>query len=258
MMKVVILAGGYGTRLSEDSEPKPKPMVEIGDKPILWHIMKYYSCFGFNDFIVCLGYKGYVIKEYFVNYYLHQSNIRIDLSKNSIQTLNTNSEPWKITLVDTGLHTMTGGRIKKIREYLNDDKFLLTYGDGLSDLNLNELIEAHNKYKALVTVTAARPKGRFGVLDIDDKQVVTSFREKNLSDSGWINGGFFVCEQGIFDYLEDDETVWERKPLENMSGEGKLFAFKHEGFWSPMDTPKDRRDLNQTWMEGKAPWKIWK
>jgi glucose-1-phosphate cytidylyltransferase len=255
-MKVVILAGGYGTRISEETDIKPKPMVEIGGRPILWHIMKYYSSFGFKDFVVCLGYKGYLIKEYFYNYYLHQANVTVDLKSNVKLIHNTNSEDWKVTLVDTGKETLTAGRIKRIKDYLDDETFMLTYGDGLSDVDISKLIESHQSSSALVTVTATKPQGRFGIMQIDDNSVVKSFFEKRVSDSGWINGGYFVCEPEIFDYIEDDYQMWEDAPLTKICSETKLNAYKHDGFWHAMDTIKDKIDLNKLWDSGKAPWKV--
>lgn len=256
-MKVVILAGGLGTRLSEETDLRPKPMVEIGGKPIIWHIMKIYSSYGFNEFIVCLGYKGYVIKEYFANYFLHQSDVTIDLSNNDLEIHNSFSEKWKITLVETGRDTLTGGRIKRIQKYVNGERFMLTYGDGVSDVNIHELVQTHNLNKRLVTITAIQPSGRFGVLALEDNNTVLSFHEKRGEDSGWINGGFFVCEPQIFDYIDGDFTIWERDPLENLSREGQLQAYKHKGFWQPMDSLKDKMDLNELWNTNKAAWKIW-
>jgi glucose-1-phosphate cytidylyltransferase len=256
-MKVVILAGGYGTRLSEETILRPKPMVDIGDKPILWHIMKIYSHFGFNDFILCLGYKGYMIKEYFTNYFLHQSDVTIDLNSNKIEIHNTKAEPWKITLVDTGKNTLTGGRIKRVEKYVNNEPFMLTYGDGVGDINLNELIKHHRENNKLVTVTAVQPTGRFGSLNIDNKGEVTSFLEKPHGDGAWVNGGFFVCQPEVFNFIEGDDTIWERSPLENISQNGQLTAYKHKGFWKPMDTLRDKQELEADWNDGKAQWKIW-
>ncbi len=256
-MKVVILAGGFGTRLSEETVIKPKPMVEIGDKPILWHIMKIYSYYGFNDFIICLGYKGYVIKEYFVNYYLHQSNITIDLNSNKIIIHNSTSEPWKVTLVDTGLNTMTGGRILRVKDYIGNSTFMMTYGDGVANVNILELLRFHNLNKPVATLTAVQPTGRFGSIKINKDNKIISFIEKPAGDGGWVNGGFFVLEPEIFNYLKDDETVFEREPLENLVKEGKLIAYKHYGFWMPMDKLYDKILLENLWHENKAPWKIW-
>ncbi len=255
-MKVVILAGGLGTRLSEETIIKPKPMVEIGGKPILWHIMKIYSHYGFNEFIICLGYKGYMIKEYFANYNLHMSDVTIDIRKNKIETHHNTSEPWKISLIDTGDSTMTGGRVKQIQKYIGNNRFMLTYGDGVSDLNINKLIQFHENSGTIGTLTATRPARRFGVLEIN-KNSVTNFLEKPQGEGGYINGGFFVFEPDLFDYLENDTTILERSPLERLAKEGNLSAFKHEGFWYPMDTLRDKMYLEEVWATGKAPWKMW-
>lgn len=257
-MKVVILAGGLGTRLSEETDLKPKPMVEIGGRPILWHIMKIYSAHGFNEFIICCGYKGYMIKEYFANYFLHQADITVDIGKNSVEIHRSAAEPWKVTLVDTGLSTMTGGRIKRIQEYIGDNTFMLTYGDGVSNVNIKELLAFHKKNGKLATVTAVQPSGRFGALHLNDQYLVESFMEKPKSDGAWINGGYFVLEPGIFEYItEGDSSIWERTPLENLSDSHELMAFKHTGFWRPMDTLRDRIELDNMWKNGKAYWKIW-
>jgi glucose-1-phosphate cytidylyltransferase len=256
-MKVVILAGGLGTRLSEETDIKPKPMVEIGGKPILWHIMKIYSHHGFNEFIICLGYKGHVIKEYFSNFFLHHADVTFDLASNKMEVHNSEAENWKITLVDTGKDSMTGGRIRRIRPYVNNAPFLLTYGDGVSNVNIRELVSFHEKNKKYVTVTAVQPESRFGILDINAASEVRSFMEKPKGESGWINGGFFVCQPEIFDYLEGDQTIWEREPLESIARDNQLCAFKHEGFWKPMDSLKDKKDLNQLWESGEAEWKTW-
>ncbi|MHB1709466.1 MAG: glucose-1-phosphate cytidylyltransferase [Thermoplasmataceae archaeon] len=256
-MKVVILAGGFGTRLSEETDIKPKPMVEIGGYPMLWHIMKIYSHYGYNDFIVCLGYRGYVIKEYFANYFLHKSDLKIDLQNNRISYENTTTEPWKISLIDTGTNTMTGGRIKRIRKYIGDETFMLTYGDGVSDVDIGALVGFHSASKKMATVTAVQPAGRFGSLSIDSGSEVASFVEKPPGDNFWINGGFFVLDPGIFDFIEGDETVWEKEPLETLSRKNELAAFKHNGFWQPMDTLRDRNLLNDLWKSGKAPWRLW-
>jgi len=255
-MKVVILAGGFGTRLSEETEKKPKPMVEIGGKPILWHIMKMYSAYGLNDFVICLGYKGYVIKEYFANYFLHMSDVTIDLASNKMEVHQNNVEPWKVTLIDTGISTMTGGRIKRIQPYINNESFCLTYGDGLSDININNLINFHREQNKWATLTAVRPSGRFGALEFAD-HLVTSFKEKPRGDGGWINGGFFVLEPEIFEYIDGDESIWERKPLESLAARGNLAAYKHEGFWEAMDTLRDKNHLEQLWNSGNTPWKAW-
>jgi len=256
-MKVVILAGGFGTRLSEETQSIPKPMVPIGNKPILWHIMKIYSHFGFNDFVILLGYKGYIIKEYFSNYYLHQSDVTIDLENNSTKILNNTSEPWKVTLIDTGLNTMTGGRIKRAQNYINNERFMLTYGDGVGDIDIDSLIKTHEAHGKAVTMTAVQPEGRFGALEIDDSLQVTSFREKPKGDSNWINGGFFVCESKVFNYLNRDELVFEKQPLEKLTNDGELFSYKHNGFWKPMDTPRDCNTLNELWNKNKSKWKMW-
>ncbi len=257
-MKVVILAGGFGTRLSEETVLKPKPMVEIGYKPILWHIMKIYSYYGHNDFIICLGYKGYMIKEYFTDYYIHHSDFTINLRTNDIKIHNTDSEPWNITLVDTGLYAMTGARIKKIKKYIGNETFLLTYGDGVSDVNIYKLIEFHYKHKKLATLTAVQPEGKFGALDIENKYFVKKFLEKPKGDGGWVNGGFFVLEPAIFDYIPDGDNIkWEEEPLEGLAADGELVAYKHYGFWRPMDTLRDNKILNELWNNNKAPWKCW-
>lgn len=256
-LKVVILAGGFGTRISEESHLRPKPMIEIGDRPILWHIMKTYSGFGFNDFIICLGYKGYMIKEYFANYYLHQSDVTIDLKENDMKIHDSKAEPWKITLVDTGLNTMTGGRIKRIKKYVEDGTFMLTYGDGIGSVDISELLEFHKKHNRYATVTAVQPSGRFGAINMDDKNNVLSFQEKPKGDGAWINGGFFVLEPNIFDYIEGDETVWERQPLETLAKDGQLVSYKYNGFWKPMDTLRDKIELEDLWRSGNAPWAKW-
>lgn len=257
-MKTVILAGGFGTRLSEETNVIPKPMVEIGGKPILWHIMKIYSHYGFNDFVICLGYKSYVIKEYFANYFLHQSDLSIDMKNNKMDIHDSYVEPWNVTLVDTGEHSMTGGRIKRVEKYLEGERFMLTYGDGVSDVDLIKLNEFHNKQNKYATLTAVQPEGRFGALNISSNNSVLNFEEKPKGDLGWINGGFFVLEPEIFDYLEGgDLTVWEQEPLMNLANTNQLSAFKHNGFWQPMDKLKDKNDLNDLWNSQKAPWKVW-
>lgn len=257
-MKVVILAGGLGTRISEESHLKPKPMIEIGDAPILWHILKYYSSYGFHEFIICCGYKGYVIKEYFADYYLHRSDITFDFANNNEMIVHSNvAEPWKVTVVDTGLNTQTGGRIKRIKPYVGNEPFMLTYGDGLSDVNLDELVAFHREKKHIATITAIQPGGRFGVLDIDGQATVTRFAEKDIEDGGWINGGFMVLEPEIFDYIDNDATVFERAPLERLAGESQLGAYKHFGFWKCMDTLRDKEGLEWLWNQGNAPWKRW-
>jgi glucose-1-phosphate cytidylyltransferase len=256
-MKVLILAGGFGTRLSEETEIRPKPMVEIGGKPILWHIMKIYSHYGFNDFIILLGYKGYYIKEYFANYYLHQSDVTIDLATGRIEVLNNSSEPWKVTLLDTGVNTMTGGRIKRAKTIVGNETFMLTYGDGVGDVNILELLKFHKSHGKAITVTAAQPEGRFGALDIGENSIVKAFQEKPKGDGAWVNAGFFVCEPKVFDYIEGDSTVFEKEPLQKLAEDGELYAFKHKGFWKPMDTLRDKLELQKLWDSGKASWKIW-
>lgn len=252
-MKAVILAGGLGTRISEETGSKPKPMIEIGGKPILWHIMKIYSSHGINDFVICCGFKGYLIKEFFSNYFIHTSDITIDLNNNSVEIHNRKAEPWKVTLVDTGELTMTGGRIKRIKDHI-DGTFCLTYGDGLADIDITMLIEFHQKSEALCTLTAVQPLGRFGSLEISGDRV-SSFIEKPQGDGGWINGGFFVCSNKILNYIDNDETIWERGPLERISSQGALSAYKHLGFWQPMDTLRDKMLLEELWSKGTAPWK---
>lgn len=257
-MKVVILAGGFGTRISEESDNKPKPMIEIGGKPILWHIMKIYSSYGFNDFVVCCGYKGYVIKDYFHHYYMHQADMTVDLGRNTTEYHNSMSEAWRITLVDTGLETMTGGRIKRVESYIGKEPFMLTYGDGVSDVDIAALLAFHKKSGRLATLTAVQPSGKFGALEIGPTDSITSFKEKPRGDGAWINGGFFVCQPEVLSYITDgDSTVWERGPLEALAKEGQLGAYKHEGFWQPMDMLRDKNDLEKLWASGKAPWKRW-
>lgn len=257
-MKVVILAGGYGTRISEESAYKPKPMIEIGDRPILWHIMKLYSYYGFNDFIICAGYKQHVIKEWFADYYLHNTDITFDLQTNSMTVHNNYSEPWKVTVVDTGLNTMTGGRVKRIKKYVNDETFLLTYGDGVSNVNIKELVKFHQSHGKILTMSAYNVEQRFGVLDIEKDGKITAFREKAKGDGGLINIGYMVCNPEVFDYIEGDNTVFEKAPLEKIASEGKLMAYKHEGFWQCMDTIREKQKLEQLWADNKAPWKVWK
>ena len=257
-MKVVILAGGGGTRISEETDLRPKPMVEIGGKPILWHIMKIYSHYGFNDFVICLGYKGYQIKEYFAHYFLHQCDVTFDFrNHNQLSVHNQNAEPWKVTLVETGLNTMTGGRIKRVAPYVGNETFMLTYGDGVSDVSLEHLLAFHLTHRKYATVTSVQPSGKFGALDLDDKNQVISFLEKPKGDGSWINGGFFVLQPEIFNYLEGDATIWEREPLEFLAKEEQLMAFKHEGFWKPMDTLRDKIELENLWNNSVAPWKVW-
>jgi glucose-1-phosphate cytidylyltransferase len=257
-MKVVILAGGLGTRLSEETNVLPKPMVEIGGRPILWHIMKIYSHYGFNDFIILSGYKSHVIKEFFINYYMRYSDVEIDLAANTVELHKTRTEPWKVTILYTGQNTMTGGRLLHAKDYLKDGRFLLTYGDGVADINLPALVQSHEQSGRTVTLTAVRPAGRFGVLNIDDSNAVTSFSEKTEGDNDWINGGFFVMEPAVFDYLQDGaDTILERKPLETLAAEGRLNAYRHDGFWRPMDTLKDKNELTEMWVKEHAPWKVW-
>ena len=256
-MKVVIFAGGYGTRISEETHIRPKPMVEIGGKPILWHIMKIYSQYGFNDFVICLGYKGYYIKEWFNNYFLHTNDVTMNFAENTVEYHNNRAEKWKVTLVDTGEHTMTGGRLKRVKSFVGDETFMLTYGDGLSDVNISALVEAHKTHKKIATVTAVVPEGKFGVLSIDGEATVTSFSEKTDNAKSRINGGFFVLEPAIFDYLDNDETVFEKSPLEKLAKDGELKAFNHDGFWKPMDTVNDKNKLEALWTAGAAPWKLW-
>ena len=258
-MKVVILAGGMGTRLSEETDLKPKPMAEIGAKPMLWHIMKIYSHYGFNDFVLCLGYKGYLIKEYFSNYFLHQADVTIDMRNNKMEVHHKKAEPWKVTLVDTGLNTMTGGRIKRVQEYIGKNPFMLTYGDGVADVDLKKLAAFHKKSGGLATMTAIQNLGRFGALDLKDNGSVRAFQEKPQGDGAWINGGFFMLQPEVFSYIKDgDSTIWERGPLEALAAQGKLSAYKHTGFWHCMDTLRDKTELENLWQTGKAPWKIWK
>lgn len=254
-MKAVILAGGLGTRLSEETILKPKPMVEIGDKPILWHIMKNYSAHGVQEFVICCGYKGYIIKEYFANYFLHTSDVTFDMQKNEMEVHVRNAEPWRVTLVDTGDETLTGGRLKRVKQYVKDEEaFCFTYGDGVSDVNITELIEFHKNHNKLATLTATQPPGRFGALDLDGNKI-KSFQEKPQGDGAWVNGGFFVLSPKVIDYIEGDNIMWERKPMEILAKEGQLQAFFHHGFWQPMDTLRDKVLLEELWQSGKAPWK---
>jgi len=258
-MKVLILAGGFGSRLSEETGTRPKPMVEIGGMPILWHIMKIYSHYGFNEFVILLGYKGYFIKEYFANYFLHQSDVTINLKNNKIEILNNFSEPWKVTLLDTGLNSMTGGRIKRAQQCVGDQSFMLTYGDGLSDININDLVKFHKSHGKLVTMTSAQPEGRFGSLNISSDNIVNEFQEKPKGDGNWINGGFFVCEPKVFEYITNgDDTIFEQAPLQQLARDGEILTFKHNGFWRPMDSLKDKEDLNKLWSNNEAKWKKWK
>lgn len=258
-MKVVILAGGFGTRISEESQFKPKPMVELGGMPILWHIMKLYSHYGFNDFIICAGYKQHVIKEYFADYFLHTSDITYDFThgKNEMIVHRSNSEPWKVTVVDTGLNTMTGGRVKRVRDYIGDEPFMLTYGDGVADLNLSDLVQFHRSHGRLVTISAYNAGQRFGVLDINARGEIEEFREKTQGDGNLVNIGYMVCQPGFFDLIEDDSTVLEKAPLETAARQGQLMAYKHEGFWQCMDTVREKEVLEKLWAAGQAPWKVW-
>ena len=257
-MKVLLLAGGYGTRISEETDLKPKPMIEIGGKPIIWHIMKIYSHYGYNEFVILLGYKGYYIKEYFANYFLHQSDVTIDIKNNNMEILNNSSEPWKITLLDTGLKTMTGGRIKQAQKFIGEESFLLTYGDGVSDINIEELVKFHKAHGGCITMTSAQPEGRFGALNIEKNDKVTHFLEKPKGDGHWINAGFFVCDAEVFDYIDSDsKTIFEQDPLKKLAKDGKMYTYKHNNFWKPMDTLKDKNDLNKMWESGKAEWKLW-
>lgn len=255
-MQAVILAGGLGTRLAEETETKPKPMVQIGDKPILWHIMKLYAHFGVRDFVICLGYRGYVIKEYFANYFLHTSDVTINLRENELTVHRSESEDWKVTLIDTGVDTMIGGRIKRAIPYIEGDAFCLTYGDGVADVDINALVDFHRSHGRLATVTAAQPPGRFGALVLEGARV-ERFQEKPVGDEGWINAGFFVLSPKVADYIEGDETVWEQEPLERLAKEGELMAYLHRGFWQPMDTLRDKRQLEELWHSGSAPWRLW-
>lgn len=256
-MKLVILAGGLGTRISEESHLKPKPMIEIGNKPILWHILKYYSCFNINEFIICCGYKGYLIKEYFSNYFLHMSDVTFDMSTNSINFHNQKAEPWKVTLVDTGMDTMTGGRLRRVKDYIGDQTFCMTYGDGLSDINIQQLLNFHENKKTLATVSGAIPPGRFGSLSVNDDELVTSFSEKTDMEQSFINAGFFVLEPKVLDYIKGDTTLLEKEPMENLAKDKQLSVFKHQGFWQPMDTLREKNLLEDLWNKNKAPWKIW-
>ncbi len=256
-MKVVILAGGFGTRLSEETDRVPKPLVAIGDKPIIWHIMKIYSQYGFNDFVICLGYKGYSIKEYFANYLLHVSDVTIDFEKNATEIHDNRAEKWRVTMIDTGQNTLTGGRIKRVQHVIGNEPFMLTYGDGVGNVDIRALVDFHKSEKNLATVTAVEPSGRFGILDIEENGRVDHFQEKPKGEGGWINGGFFVLEPEVFDYIEGDQSIWEREPLEKLAADKQLRAFKHHGFWRPMDTLRDKRELESLWHAGDAPWKIW-
>jgi len=257
-MKAVILAGGFGTRISEETSLLPKPLIQIGGKPILWHIMKMYSAYGISDFVICCGYKGYLIKEYFANYFLHTSDVTFDIQKNEMEIHQRNAEPWRVTLIDTGESTMTGGRIKRVASYLsNEDAFCLTYGDGLSDVNIGKLIKFHEEHGSNATITATYPPGRFGALEINPENYVSSFREKPIGDGGMINGGFFVLDPKVLDLIKDDDTVWEQEPLELLAKDNQLKAYCHEGFWQCMDTLRDKKLLEELWESGNAPWQVW-
>lgn len=257
-MKVLLLAGGFGTRLSEETDLKPKPMVEISGKPILWHIMKIYSHYGFNDFVILLGYKGYVIKEYFANYYLHQSDVTLDLKNDRVEIINSSTEPWRVTLLDTGLNTMTGGRVLRAKKIIGNEQFMLTYGDGVGDINIKNLLNFHNKHGKHLTLTSAQPDARFGALQIDQNNMVLSFQEKPKGDGSWINAGFFVCNPKVFSYIKNgDETIFERDPLVNLAKDGQIYTYKHDSFWMPMDTLRDKNILNGLVNNGNAPWIKW-
>jgi glucose-1-phosphate cytidylyltransferase len=259
IMNVVILAGGFGTRISEESATKPKPMVEVGGRPILWHIMKIYSHYGLNDFIVCLGYKGYVIKEFFANYFLSMSNVRFDLKNNRAEFLNNAAEPWSVTLVDTGDNSLTGGRLRRVREFVGNETFCMTYGDGVTDMEIPKAIDFHKKHKGLATLTAVQPPGRFGAFTLHEEQSrIEQFREKPTGDGAWINGGFFVLEPKVLDYIDGDLTTWEKEPMQNLARDGQLHAYKYPGFWQSMDTLRDKMYLEELWASGKAPWKLWR
>lgn len=255
-MKVVLLAGGFGTRISEESHLKPKPMIEVGGKPILWHIMKIYSHYGLNDFVICCGYKGYVIKEYFANYFLHTSDVTFDMKSNKMEIHQNSSEPWKVTLVDTGEETMTGGRIRRVKDYIGKEDFCLTYGDGVADVDIKQVLEFHKKHGGLATLTATQPPGRFGALNLQGNKI-RSFQEKPEGDGNWINGGFFVLNHKVIDLIPDDKTVWEKGPMESLAKDGELHAYFHKGFWQPMDTLRDKNHLEELWQSGKAPWRVW-
>jgi glucose-1-phosphate cytidylyltransferase len=257
-MKAVILAGGLGTRLSEETTIRPKPMVEIGGRPILWHIMKTYSSHGINEFIICCGYKGYIIKEYFANYFLHMSDVTFDMRFNQMIVHSGNAEPWQVTLVDTGDNSMTGGRLRRVKEHIGNDTFCFTYGDGVSNVNISELISFHQQEQSLATLTAVQPAGRFGAISLGHQQVkITNFHEKPEGDGAWINGGYFVLEPEVINFIDDDSTVWEKQPLEKLASMGELSAFRHDGFWQPMDTLRDKNHLEELWKNNQAPWKVW-
>ena len=256
-MLAVILAGGFGTRISEETHLKPKPMIQIGGKPILWHILKIYSNYGINDFIICCGYKGYLIKEYFANYFLHMSDVTFDMKNNSMEVHQKNVEPWKVTLVDTGDKTMTGGRLLRVKEFIKHDTFCFTYGDGVSDINIRECIKHHKAKGLMATISTVKPPGRYGSLKFDREKVVETFQEKPMGDGAWINGGFFVLEPQVLEYIKSDETIWEQEPLKKLANSGQLSAYPHNGFWHPMDTLRDKNFLEDIWQKGNAPWKVW-
>ena len=255
-MKAIILAGGFGTRISEETQFKPKPLIEIGGMPLLWHIMKIYSSYGINDFVICCGYKGYMIKEYFANYFLHTSDVTFDIQNNKMEVHRKFAEPWNVTLIDTGINTMTGGRLKKVQQYVDSETFCFTYGDGLANISIKELIKFHKNNNTLATVTAVQPPARFGALELNENKVL-SFTEKPPGDGNWINGGYFILEPGVFDYLENDSTVWEKEPIENLAKNNQLSVYRHSGFWQPLDTLRDKNKLEELWSTGKAPWKLW-
>lgn len=257
MLKAVILAGGFGTRLGEETNIRPKPLIEIGGMPMLWHIMKIYSTFNIGDFVICCGYKGHMIKEYFANYHLHTSDITIDVQKNRLEVHRKSTEPWRVTLVDTGIDTMTGGRIKRIKRYVQDDTFCMTYGDGVGNVDITSLLKFHRAHGRAATVTAVRPPGRFGIIRMNETGTVTIFNEKPQGDNNWINGGFFVLEPSVFDYISGDQTVWEKEPMESLTADGNLMAYKHDGFWQPVDTLREKNLLEQKWQSKDAPWKVW-
>jgi glucose-1-phosphate cytidylyltransferase len=259
-MKIIILAGGFGTRLSEETDLKPKPMVEIGGHPVLWHIMKVYSHYGFNDFVILTGYKSHIIKDYFINYYTRYCDITVNMSDNSVEIHKIRQENWKVTLLYTGQATMTGSRVKKAQEYIGNEPFMLTYGDGVADVDINSLLTSHKNSGKIATMTAVQMSGRFGVLSINNSNIITSFMEKPLGEESWINGGFFVCESKVFDYIssEEENVIFEREPLENIAKDGQLNAYKHKGFWRPMDSLREKNELNSLWSSGKAPWKVWR
>ena len=255
-MKAIILAGGFGTRISEETQFKPKPLIEIGGMPLLWHIMKIYSSYEINDFVICCGYKGYMIKEYFANYFLHMSDVTFDMKNNEMNVHRKSAESWNVTLIDTGINTMTGGRLKKVQQYVDSETFCFTYGDGLANISIKELIKFHKNNNTLATVTAVQPPARFGALELNENKVL-SFTEKPPGDGYWINGGYFILEPGVFDYLENDSTVWEKEPIENLAKNNQLSVYRHSGFWQPLDTLRDKNKLEELWSTGKAPWKLW-